>query len=442
MNISDLILKKLTGQTSSGGGGGTTTPIGESSTSAYRGDRGKIAYDHSQQTGGNPHNITKEQVGLGNVNNTSDINKPISEATAIALGNKLDTNGFTVVKYAGSGDVSSSYKLMVSGVQRGESIDIVKSLLVSDAELLTCSQDGVPSPDFIVGDKYLDFIVNVAGGTGDKHLYIKLTDLVDVYVGSNSILIDDNNIVSLKIDPSSKGLSVTAGGLKLPLVSSTEDGVMSSVDKVYLDNLKTNSISAPSMNQITDTNITSLSTNDFLKFNGTKWVNIKPNIASGPVMLDSLGKIPSNLGGGGGTDKLANMTDVTITNVQANQVLTFNGTTWVNANPQGGSGGATPISETSIFKSLFLLNASSWVACTEDEPYQFKQIVTVTGCYDTDFALIDLKRTQNTIAGYQDEMNASFLITDFECEANAVTAYVFGDTPPQVDLTYRLLIIE
>lgn len=440
MNISDLILKKLTGQTSSGGGGGTTTPIGESSTSAYRGDRGKIAYDHSQQTGGNPHNITKEQVGLGNVNNTSDINKPISAATASALSNKLNTDGITIVKYAGSGDISSSYKLMVSGVQRGESIDIVKSLLVSDAELLTCSQDGVPSPDFIVGDKYLDFVVNVAGGTGVRHLYIKLTDLVDIYVGSNSILIDDNNIVSLKLDPSSKGLSITAGGLKLPLATDTLDGAMSSTDKIYIDNLKNIGMDPPSMNQITDTNITSLSTNDFLKFNGTKWVNIKPNIASGPVMLDSLGKIPSSLGGG--IDKLANMTDVAITNIKANQVLTFNGTTWVNANPQGGSSGATPIGETSIFKSLFLLNASSWVACTEDEPYQFKQIVTVTGCYDTDFALIDLKRTQNTIAGYQDEMNASFLITDFECEANAVTAYVFGDTPPQVDLTYRLLIIE
>ena len=440
MNISDLILKKLTGQTSSGGGGGgTTTPIGESSTSAYRGDRGKIAYDHSQQTGGNPHNITKEQVGLGNVNNTSDINKPISEATAIALSNKLDTNGFTVVKYAGSGDIASSYKLMVSGEQRGESIDIVKSLLVSDAELLTCIEDGVPSPDFIAGDKYLDFVVNVAGGTGVRHLYIKLTDLVDIYVGSNSILIDDNNIVSLKLDPSSRGLSITAGGLKLPLATDALDGAMSSADKIYLDNLKNIGMDPPSMNQITDVTITSLATNDFMKFNGTKWVNIKPNVASGPVMLDGSGKIPTNLGGG--IDKLADMTDVEITNVQANQTLTFNGTTWVNANPQSGGGGGA-VGTSTIFKALILLNAASWVPCTEDEPYQYKQIVTVTGCYDTDFALIDLKRTQNTIAGYQDEMNASLLITDFECEADTVTAYVFGDTPPQIDLTYRLLIIE
>ena len=36
----------------------------------------------------NPHKVTKEQVGLGNVNNTSDINKPISIAMQTALNEK------------------------------------------------------------------------------------------------------------------------------------------------------------------------------------------------------------------------------------------------------------------------------------------------------------------------------------------------------------------
>jgi hypothetical protein len=33
----------------------------------------------------NPHSVTKTQVGLGNVDNTSDVNKPISTATQTAL---------------------------------------------------------------------------------------------------------------------------------------------------------------------------------------------------------------------------------------------------------------------------------------------------------------------------------------------------------------------
>ena len=49
--------------------------LGETSSTAYRGDRGKIAYDHSQKTSGNPHNVTKSDVGLDNVPNVSTNNQ-------------------------------------------------------------------------------------------------------------------------------------------------------------------------------------------------------------------------------------------------------------------------------------------------------------------------------------------------------------------------------
>ena len=38
----------------------------------------------------NPHNVSKSQVGLGNADNTSDADKPISTAAQTALNNKLD----------------------------------------------------------------------------------------------------------------------------------------------------------------------------------------------------------------------------------------------------------------------------------------------------------------------------------------------------------------
>lgn len=40
----------------------------------------------------NPHSVTKAQVGLGNVNNTSDLNKPISTATQAALNLKANSS--------------------------------------------------------------------------------------------------------------------------------------------------------------------------------------------------------------------------------------------------------------------------------------------------------------------------------------------------------------
>lgn len=82
--------------------------LGETDTTAYRGDRGKIAYDHSQVITGNPHNVTKSDVGLGNVDNTSDIDKPISTATQTAINLKANTNSPSF-----TGTVSGISKSMV-----------------------------------------------------------------------------------------------------------------------------------------------------------------------------------------------------------------------------------------------------------------------------------------------------------------------------------------
>lgn len=50
---------------------------------------GKIDTHIADKT--NPHEVTKTQVGLGNVDNTSDLNKPISTATQTALNGKQNT---------------------------------------------------------------------------------------------------------------------------------------------------------------------------------------------------------------------------------------------------------------------------------------------------------------------------------------------------------------
>ena len=55
--------------------------LGETSSTAYQGDRGKFAYDHALS----PHVANQTDIGLGHVNNTSDLNKPVSTATQAAL---------------------------------------------------------------------------------------------------------------------------------------------------------------------------------------------------------------------------------------------------------------------------------------------------------------------------------------------------------------------
>lgn len=88
--------------------------LGETSSTAYPGDKGKALaarvdnlesnYDDFTEfqnnissnlnshisNKSNPHGVTKSQVGLGNVNNTSDTDKPVSTAQQAALDTKLN----------------------------------------------------------------------------------------------------------------------------------------------------------------------------------------------------------------------------------------------------------------------------------------------------------------------------------------------------------------
>lgn len=97
--------------------------LGETSDTAYRGDRGKIAFDHTSLTN-NPHNVTQAQVGLGNVDNTSDANKPISTATQAGLDWKLDKITPIVQKIA-------NYILQLSDTQKMIKVTSASSVIIT-----------------------------------------------------------------------------------------------------------------------------------------------------------------------------------------------------------------------------------------------------------------------------------------------------------------------
>ena len=78
----------------------------------------------------NPHEVTKSQIGLDSVDNTSDVNKPVSKATQTALNNKVDkvsgkglsTNDYTTTeksKLEGIEDGANKYTHPNSGVTAG-----------------------------------------------------------------------------------------------------------------------------------------------------------------------------------------------------------------------------------------------------------------------------------------------------------------------------------
>ena len=68
--------------------------LGETSSTAYRGDRGASAYAHISRTD-NPHSVTKAQVGLGNVGNFKAVSTVASQGlTDTEKQNARDNIGF------------------------------------------------------------------------------------------------------------------------------------------------------------------------------------------------------------------------------------------------------------------------------------------------------------------------------------------------------------
>jgi hypothetical protein len=71
-----------------GGGGGGGLSLGETSADAYRGDRGKIAYDHSQVVTGNPHNTAVSDIsGL-----SASLSAKLDASTAASTYQPLDSD--------------------------------------------------------------------------------------------------------------------------------------------------------------------------------------------------------------------------------------------------------------------------------------------------------------------------------------------------------------
>ena len=98
--------------------------LGTTSSTAYRGDYGDTAYKHSQKTSGNPHGVTKSDVGLGSVVNTGDSDTPVSGGTTkFTTGGAYTELAKKVDKVSGKGlstnDYTTDEKNKLAGIASG-----------------------------------------------------------------------------------------------------------------------------------------------------------------------------------------------------------------------------------------------------------------------------------------------------------------------------------
>ena len=104
----------------------TDADVGADATGAASGVQTSLTSHTNNKS--NPHGVTKAQVGLGNVNNTSDANKPISTATQNALNGKANTShthaasnitsGTLIVARGGTGQTTLTPAVTTKGVRQ------------------------------------------------------------------------------------------------------------------------------------------------------------------------------------------------------------------------------------------------------------------------------------------------------------------------------------
>ena len=148
---------------------------------------------------------------------------------------------YSVVKQAtAESGYFATYQLTKNSTGVGEKINIPKDFLVKGAEIKTVSTADDPYEGAEVGDKYIDFTINVKSGTAtDEHLYLPVNELVDAYAGDNlGIVLGANNTFSLKIKTGSP-LTVTSDGLDIDEATTTTKGAMSAEDKTKLNGVST-----------------------------------------------------------------------------------------------------------------------------------------------------------------------------------------------------------
>lgn len=138
--------------------------LGTTSSTAFRGDYGNTAYQHSLKTAGNPHNVTKSDVGLSNVTNVKQIAGLASGATnghVVAFGADgytVKDSGFTIAANVPSGakftdTTYSAFKGSTSSASG--SAGLVPAPTTADTTKYLKADGTWATPTFTIPDEYI-----------------------------------------------------------------------------------------------------------------------------------------------------------------------------------------------------------------------------------------------------------------------------------------------
>ncbi|UMB60824.1 hypothetical protein MHL31_01095 [Lutibacter sp. A80] len=248
------------------GADATTTDIAEGTNLYYT--EARVAANtavaanttHATKTD-NPHSVTKAQVGLGNVNNTSDADKPVSTATQTALDGKVDENSAitgatkTKITYDAKGLVTAGADATTTDIAEGTNLYYTEARVTANTAVAASTTHATKTDNPHSVTKAQVGLGNV-NNTSDanKPVSTATQTALDGKVDENSAI---TGATKTKITYDAKGL-VTAGA------DATTADIAASTDKNYVTDAQKTVIASISNtgsgNIITSTERTKLNT--------------------------------------------------------------------------------------------------------------------------------------------------------------------------------------
>lgn len=160
-----------------------------------------------------------------------------SDGLYVDASGSIDVPEYSIEKQADSGNAVAIYKLKKTvGTESsyvGDEITIPKDLVISSGSLEVVAEADVPYAGAVVGDPYLDIVLN---NVDSDHIYIPVKGLVDTYSAGDGLQLV-NGKFSVNLGSTTNGLHFVEGTLNLALATKDSAGAMSAIDKAELDKL-------------------------------------------------------------------------------------------------------------------------------------------------------------------------------------------------------------
>ena len=189
---------------------------------------------------------TKEEEEIANnlVGAETSLNQKITDEIERAKGAESKLN-VQIVK-SSADEFLAQYEFTQGGELIGK-IDIPKDFLVRSGQLKECTENDNPKDGYLVGDKYIDLVVNAKDCPEEEsHIYILVKELVDVYSAGEGLTMKPGNVfqisaeycnlitaiptISTTLDEKIDTISNTLDG-KIDTISNTLDKKIDTTDK-------------------------------------------------------------------------------------------------------------------------------------------------------------------------------------------------------------------